>query len=883
MRYSIWVLLFFGTNSLFAQVIFSGKISSSNNNPVSGATIVLVKKNNSSILAYAISGNDGAYRITAKELPDSVNIKVSAIGFAEVIKLLPRQSEIINFVLIEKATELPEVKVKSNPISVQGDTINYTVGSFSTSQDRVIGDIIAKLPGIEIDPNGGIKFNGKPISNYYINGLDLLENKYSIANNNIPYDLVNKVQVLDNHQPLRVLDSLKSSTIPALNIELKQKGMNRFIGTAKAGIGILPFLSDDAIAGMQFKKDFQFITAYKYTNTGIRLANELTQQVSIKDINEPESESVQEDLLSLMQLPRPVLKESRYLFNNSHLFHLSALKALKNTAQLKFNIGYINDFNKSTGSNTTTLFLPSDTIKFIEKIKTGISTNKINGDFYYTLNKRDQYIKNAAKFQLNFNNEEGTIQNAGNVYQSLNNPFYQFENNFLMLTPIKKKLFSFKSSTLFNRAPQELSVSPGQFPEIFNHSFPYDEIIQKTVLNKFTTNNSLSFMTKMGNLDQEVNVGAEYIYKQLESFISKENIQMIFPLNDSFQNNLNWQNIRLYGNANTTFKINKKQISLSLPVELNHVTVNNKIDEINRNKSYLFFNPNAVFTFPLDQLFSTAITYSHRHSLGNFIQTTPGFMLTNYRTITQNDTVLPVQKLDNISVSNSFKDPLKGLFGNVSLSYSNIRSNIIYTQSYDNIFSKRTAILFPNSSKSLILSGRINKYFFRSKTNIAFSANYMWNRSLQVLQNDFVNIFTRGTTLSAKIDYDFLNFMSVQNISTLNIFSNSIESFAKNNSYFSTLQFQESLKLSFSLSKKTTLNLNSEYYYFGSKWSQSNNYYFGDVVIKRSWQKIDFELGLNNITNNKYFKMQSLSNNYETVTQTQIRQRTLVLKGYFKF
>jgi hypothetical protein len=387
----------------------------------------------------------------------------------------------------------------------------------------------------------------------------------------------------------------------------------------------------------------------------------------------------------------------------------------------------------------------------------------------------------------------------------------------------------------------------------------------------------------MGNLDQEVNVGAEYIYKQLESFISKENIQMIFPLNDSFQNNLNWQNIRLYGNANTTFKINKKQISLSLPVELNHVTVNNKIDEINRNKSYLFFNPNAVFTFPLDQLFSTAITYSHRHSLGNFIQTTPGFMLTNYRTITQNDTVLPVQKLDNISVSNSFKDPLKGLFGNVSLSYSNIRSNIIYTQSYDNIFSKRTAILFPNSSKSLILSGRINKYFFRSKTNIAFSANYMWNRSLQVLQNDFVNIFTRGTTLSAKIDYDFLNFMSVQNISTLNIFSNSIESFAKNNSYFSTLQFQESLKLSFSLSKKTTLNLNSEYYYFGSKWSQSNNYYFGDVVIKRSWQKIDFELGLNNITNNKYFKMQSLSNNYETVTQTQIRQRTLVLKGYFKF
>ncbi|HEY5464264.1 MAG TPA: carboxypeptidase-like regulatory domain-containing protein [Hanamia sp.] len=883
MKITICAFLFFISKSLCAQIVFSGKIISTNNQPIPRASIVLIKRNQLNIFAFAISDNNGMYKITCNENPDSVNIKVSAIGFGDTIKPLARHSQIINFTLTEKETKLPTVKVKSNPVTLHGDTTDYNVSSFATNQDRVIGDVIAKLPGIEIDPNGAIKYNGKLISNYYINGLDLLENRYGIANGNIPYDLVDKVQILNNHQPVKVLDSLKNSTNPALNIELKKKGMNKFIGTAKAGAGISPFLSDDAIVSMKFNKNFQFITAYKYNNTGIRLSNELTQQVLIQDINAPKPENVKENLLSLISLPAPILQEPRYIFNNNHLFHLSAIKVLKNTGQIKFNIGYINDYNKSTGSNATTLFLPSDTIKFIENLKTGISTNKLNGDFYYTLNKRNKYIKNASKIQLDFNNEKGSIENTGNVYQNLNNPFYQFENNFLMLTPIKKKLVSFKSNTFFNRTPQDLSVRPGQFTEVFNDSLPYDQITQKAVLNKFISDNSVAFFTKIGQLEGDFDLGAEYSYKQISSSLTKENNQTIYQLNDSFQNKLNWQNIRLYGNANTTIKMGEKQISITLPIELNNLSVNNKSNASTHDQSYLFFNPDIDLHLPYGSNFGAEIIYSHRNSLGNFIQTTPGFMLTNYRTINQNDSLLPVQRLNNISVSNYYKDPLQGLFCNVSVSYSNTNNNIIYTQSYDNIFSKTTAIQFPNSSKSVILSGRVNKYFFQSKTNIALSANYTWNKSLLIQQSDFVNIFTNSTTFSAKINYDNLNFLSVQNNAVFNIFSNTIKPFTKNSSAFSSMQFQEKLNLYFFLSKKTSLYFNSEYYNLWNKASGSNQYYFGDAGIKFTYKKTDFELGCNNITNNKYFTMFSLSDNMRQTTQTQIRPRTLMIKCYFKF
>ena len=61
---------------------------------------------------------------------------------------------------------------------------------------------------IDVLPDGKILYQGKPINKYYIEGLDLLEGKYNLANKNLPYNQVSKVQILENHQPIKVLDSL---------------------------------------------------------------------------------------------------------------------------------------------------------------------------------------------------------------------------------------------------------------------------------------------------------------------------------------------------------------------------------------------------------------------------------------------------------------------------------------------------------------------------------------------------------------------------------------------------------------------------------------------------------------------------------------------------
>jgi hypothetical protein len=95
------------------------------------------------------------------------------------------------------------------------------VNSFSKEQDRSIGDVLKRMPGIEVLPDGKILYQGKAINKYYIEGLDLLEGKYNLANDNLPYQEVSQVQILENHQPIKTLDSLQFSDRTALNIKLK--------------------------------------------------------------------------------------------------------------------------------------------------------------------------------------------------------------------------------------------------------------------------------------------------------------------------------------------------------------------------------------------------------------------------------------------------------------------------------------------------------------------------------------------------------------------------------------------------------------------------------------------------------------------------------------
>ena len=84
---------------------------------------------------------------------------------------------------------MPEVKIKSNRITQRKDTLVYSVSGFKMSQERSIEDVLKKIQGIEVAKNGQIRFQDRPISNFYIDGMNLLDSRYTLASRNIPADM----------------------------------------------------------------------------------------------------------------------------------------------------------------------------------------------------------------------------------------------------------------------------------------------------------------------------------------------------------------------------------------------------------------------------------------------------------------------------------------------------------------------------------------------------------------------------------------------------------------------------------------------------------------------------------------------------------------------
>ena len=92
--------------------------------------------------------------------------------------------------------KLREVVVKSKPIWNKEDTIVYSVNAFKTLGDKSIGDVLKKLPGVEVSASGSVKYQGEAINKFYIEGLDLLEKRYGIATNNVPADAIQNVEII---------------------------------------------------------------------------------------------------------------------------------------------------------------------------------------------------------------------------------------------------------------------------------------------------------------------------------------------------------------------------------------------------------------------------------------------------------------------------------------------------------------------------------------------------------------------------------------------------------------------------------------------------------------------------------------------------------------
>lgn len=218
--------LFFFLSTIFslsAQQKIRGILKcATSGQPIPDVYIMLMTEDGKTILAYSYSQPDGSFILECPQGPQQeFLLTTSRLGYEPYRQKIPAQTQQTEILLKESSLTLREIKVISSPIRRQGDTISYYMSNFHRPQDRNLADVLARMPGIHVQSDGRVQYDGKPINRFYIEDMNLLGERYSLATKNLSPSDIAAVQVYENHEPIKMLRDRSQTEQAALNIKLK--------------------------------------------------------------------------------------------------------------------------------------------------------------------------------------------------------------------------------------------------------------------------------------------------------------------------------------------------------------------------------------------------------------------------------------------------------------------------------------------------------------------------------------------------------------------------------------------------------------------------------------------------------------------------------------
>ena len=209
---------------------------------MANATISLFNSDDSSLISHMIADKNGNFILANLDAGD-YQITVSFQGYETVEKKFSLSAKIpqvnLGKILMTKANEmLGEIIIRRPPITVNGDTVQFSAGAFKTIPNATTEDLLKKLPGVEVDKDGNVTAQGEAIQKIYVDGKEFFGTDPKMATKNIPADMVESVQVYDDMSDeakfTKIDDGSRAKTI---NIKLKKKTHQGYFGKGTVGHG----------------------------------------------------------------------------------------------------------------------------------------------------------------------------------------------------------------------------------------------------------------------------------------------------------------------------------------------------------------------------------------------------------------------------------------------------------------------------------------------------------------------------------------------------------------------------------------------------------------------------------------------------------------------
>ncbi len=843
-RIIILILIFF-PKTIYAQINISGDVVDADNVALDGVIVQSKDQITKKMANFTKTDDKGHFSI---KVSSGQYLEFSLLGFKkEVVDNLSKT--IVHIVMHEDNIVLKEVNVKADKVRQHGDTLNYTVGAFANKNDRSIGDVLARIPGFDVDKvSGSVSYEGKPISKFYIEGIDMLGQKYGVATNTIPQVDVGTVEVMRNHQPIKVLEDFTFTEDAAVNIKMKDSAKSHWITSINGGVG----KKDDGMLwnfeglGLRLKSDFQTMMTYKTNNNGVDISRESTNLFNFDNFGKELN-----DFISLSAPLTSVLPTSRSLENRSHTFTYNVMKRVNASSQFNLQAVYSNFRDVSFGNMKTEYYLQEGD-RVINNTKSWLDKqNELYTLLKYEHNSDNSYLKNSISGDF-FWDKQRLIETGTNPnMQNAKVPKFEMKDMLYIIRKYGNRLISFYSNNIIQSHPQELTV---------------DSIWQNVNQQYIATDTYAMGGLNLGKFNLSMTVGVNAMLRYIKTSSSD-----LLNQHGNFDGKTHFGYTMVYINPKFVYQL----FGLEFQAESQTQYIYNKYSLDNGIWKF-YVSP----TLSIKWKATPRLTFALRGSMSvdplDFNRFYNSFIIQDYLYINKGYIGYRVSDNKTIRLNTMYNDPLHGLHTIFSVS-RNYGSNP-YTSSRefldDYIIQSFTDMETKHQSWTVNLIA--DKGFDLLHSKLSLRAIYLHDNSKMLQNTKLLACMSNNLNINGNLNFSLWKDMTIDYAVRYSYNSMRFQSL-NTKSEFSSWSHRTNVVIPINAFKIT---LSEEYNHNQISTNKYKDIFFSDIDLGLKTKKFEYGLKLSNIFN-KHIYAYSVNSNMMSITNVnEIRGRELMFSIY---
>ncbi len=873
------VFIFFGIVSSQAQQI-KGTVKEYSGKSVPRISIIVkTDKNSSSISEFLITDSEGNINYTLKKkYIKTIYLEASALSYEKAIDSIinPKADQVytFDFTLYPKINELDEVVISERKkFNIKKDTVVFNVGKYKDGTERKVEDILQKLPGVEVAPSGSIKYKGKEVSAVQLDGDDLFGAKYSIGTKNISIDIVDQIEAIENYSKNPLLKGIENSGAVVLNLKLK-KNKTDYSGTADLGYGYGDRNYVDATTTLIGVSDnLKSFGILGLNNTGNYPAFGRTSGsflASGSGQTEDESDIFSKKIINETPITNSLgFKRSRIDERQEGSYNI--LYKFSEKAKVKANVIYLKDdvFQEEQFRNNfffaTETFGYTDRTQIIQKPE----AKAIDLDFTFNTTKKSLLeIETSLSEYLQQSTNNFDRDGISNGTTGLSFEDFLFKNKLKYTHKVNKtNALQYVSLYSINNTPQEFKTI-GNF---FSTEDAINSYNQFSEYQKETFQNRLIWLGRKKATKYAFTLGIDHQKNPFESSLTENQI-LISTLNNNFE----YQKTDYFSLFSAIYENKKWKFEPSLFLRYLMQDIDVEMNESgNQAKNSFVYEPSLTISHKISPVskFNFSGSYEQNTPEENYLFSNG--VITNNRTIQQNEVSLELTKIQKYSLGYQLNDLYHNIEANAIFGYTDTKNVFLSNLEVNNNVTSITFFQSPTDLNSLFANVSIERYLRFIQTTLKISSLYTVSEFKNFINQselrDGISENYEGVLFvktAFRIPINFENFLTyrINSFSINGQVSNT--NYAVNNSFKTIIKPNKNWLFTFT------------YDYFKPNTRRNDDFSFLDFNIRyisKKYKWFSASIKGNNLLNNKVFEQVENSDFSTTIYQSNLIPRYFML------